>query len=287
METALAELPLAAFTTLAPIGAGSFIALACVLFRKDVGSVQLQALDRAMIAPFVTAGVGFVASFLHLTTPLHALHAFSGIGSSPLTNEICCGIAFMAAAAAYLALALAGKLNAVRKPFAMAVAVLAAVFVVFIGLAYTVPTIASWNTVLVPIDIAGCALVGGGALMACVTSFSGAFDENARATLRKPFSLIIICGAALALIASVAHVASVADMGNAVSQGSDLISSVLPYTVVGLVLIALSAAEALYGIAKGLTPMASLRSAIESFAGIFLIRLSFYAMYLSVGVTMM
>lgn len=286
METALAELPLAIFTTLASIGAGSFIAFACMLFRKDAGGVQLQTLDRAMIVPFIAAGAGFVASFLHLAMPLHALHVFSGIGSSPLTNEICCGIAFMAVAAAYLVLALAGKLNAARKPFAITVAALAAIFVAFIGLAYTVPTIMSWNTVLVPIEMAGYALVGGSTFIACVANFAGAFSEKARTTLRKPFSTIVVCGAALALIASIAHVASIAGMGNAVSQGSELVSRALPCIAAGLALIALSAAEAIHGASKGFSPMASLRAALESFAGIFLLRFSFYALYLSVGVTM-
>lgn len=287
METAFAELPLAIFTTLASIGAGSFIVLACVLWRKDLSSTQMKALDRAMIVPFMVAGAGFVASFLHLTAPLHAVYVFSGVGSSPLTNEICCGIVFMAAAFLYLVLAFIGKLGNARKPFALVVAVLATVFVIFVGLAYIVPTIVSWNTALVPAEMLGYALVGGTALMVCVAQYAGVLDEETRTVLKMPLVILVVCGLVLALAAPITHIAIINGLGNAVSQGSALVSEVLPYVLVGLVLIALSAVELLWGIAKGFTLARGLRSTLEALVGIFLLRLTFYALYLSIGVTLM
>lgn len=287
METAFAELPLAIFTTLSSIGAGSFMVLACVLWRKDLSSAQIKALDRAMLVPFIVAGIGFVASFLHLTAPLHAVYVFSGVGSSPLTNEICCGIVFMAAAFLYLVLALMGKLGRVRKPFAAAVAVLAIAFVIFVGLAYIVPTIVSWNTALVPVEMLGYALVGGTALMVCIAQYAGVLNEETHAVLQKPLVVIVVCGLVLALVAPIAHIASINGMSNAVSQGNALVSEVLPYAAAGLVLIALSAGELLWGIARGFTPARGLRSTLEALAGIFLLRFTFYALYLSIGVTLM
>ena len=40
MEAAFAELPLALFTTLAPAGAGAFVALACAFFAASFTDAQ-------------------------------------------------------------------------------------------------------------------------------------------------------------------------------------------------------------------------------------------------------
>ena len=53
MEAALNELPLALFTTLAPMGAGAFVALACALFTTTFSDEQLRKIDRFMAIPLI------------------------------------------------------------------------------------------------------------------------------------------------------------------------------------------------------------------------------------------
>ena len=86
MEAAFAELPLALFTTLAPMGAGAFIALALAFFTTTFTDDQVKKIDRMTLIPLVVVLVGFAASFFHLASPLHAAGVFAGIGSSPLSE---------------------------------------------------------------------------------------------------------------------------------------------------------------------------------------------------------
>ena len=56
MEAAFSELPLALFTTLAPAGAGAFIALAVAVMTAKIEDDALRKLDRTV-------------SYTHLTLP--------------------------------------------------------------------------------------------------------------------------------------------------------------------------------------------------------------------------
>ena len=177
METALNELPLAIFTTLAPMGAGAFAVLAAAFCTMKLDDVKIKAIDRFSLIPLGLIAVGFIASFFHLASPLKAYGVLSGIGHSPLSNEIAVGMVFFVAAIVYVALGLAGKLSAsARKPFALVVAVLALVFSLFTGLAYMMPTIPSWDSPLVPLEMIGSALLGGALLALVVLALAKAFD---------------------------------------------------------------------------------------------------------------
>ena len=83
----MAELPLALFTTLAPIGAGAFIALAVAFFTTKFSDEQLKKIDRMTTIPVVVLVAGFICAFFHLASPMHAFGVFAGLGASPLSNE--------------------------------------------------------------------------------------------------------------------------------------------------------------------------------------------------------
>ena len=135
MESVFAEMPLALFTTLSSVGSGAFIALAAVVVAAGLDETALRKLDRLSLVPFAVTGVGFVCAFFHLASPLNAFFVFNGIGSSPLTNEICMGMVFMVAAAVYVVLAWTGKLSGgLRRVLAVVCAVFAVVFALFMGL---------------------------------------------------------------------------------------------------------------------------------------------------------
>lgn len=165
MSAAFAELPLAVFTTLAPIGAGALIVLAAVLLATSLEEAQLKRLDRLTAVPIVLVCVGFLASLAHLASPGNVLSAFASVGSSPLSNEVVAGIVFLVVALVYLALALAGKLGGARRAWAAVVGIVGLVFVVFTGMAYMIPTIPSWNTPFGIVQVLGYALAGGAALL--------------------------------------------------------------------------------------------------------------------------
>ena len=81
MQFSVAELPLALFTTLAPLGAGAFIALACAFFTTSFSDEQLKKIDRGTIIPLAIVIVGFICAFFHLASPMNAPSVFFGAGS--------------------------------------------------------------------------------------------------------------------------------------------------------------------------------------------------------------
>lgn len=284
MEAAFAELPLALFTTLAPAGAGAFVALACVFFAASFTDEQLKKIDRMTIIPLLVVLIGFACSFAHLASPMNAMHALAGIGSSPLTNEIVAGGVFVVVALVYTVVALTGALKgAARKGFAAVVAIVAIVFACFTGMAYVMDTIASWNSPLLPVEILGFCLVGGAAFAALVLTLSGAAGD---ALGRQGKNILLIVGgvgALAAVFAAGAQIGGVANLSNAVISGADLVAEALPLLIAGIVCV-LAAAGVLFVVClgKGSVPLAGLAVAL-ALMGIFCLRLAFYATQLSVG----
>ena len=279
MEAAFAELPLALFTTLAPAGAGAFVALACAFFAASFTDEQLKKIDRMTFIPFVVVLVGFACSFAHLASPLNAVNALNGFGSSPLTNEIVMGSVFVA----YLIVALTGKLKgAARKGFAAVVAVFAVVFACFTGFAYMMDTIASWNSPLLPLSIIGFCFAGGASFAALVLALSGSMDGLGR----QGKNLVLIVGGLGILLGAVAagvQVGSVANLSNAVVSGADLVAEAIPVLVIGIVCLLATAAPLFIAVlGKGKVAMAGL-AVVLALVGIFCLRLAFYATQLSVG----
>lgn len=284
MEASFAELPLVFFTTLAPIGAGAFIALAATLATAEIPNEKAKSFDKFSFIPFIVAAIGFCASMLHLANPLNAVNAIAGLGRSPLTNEVCMGGLFMVVALVYLVLAYTGRIGGKRKTLAIVAAVLAVAFALFVGCAYLLPTVSSWNTPLLPLEILGMAMVGGSALYALVQTLAGV--EPAEGS-KKSLTAIAAIGGALAVIALLAHLAMVSGMGTAVAQGGQIISTVAPFAIVGIILVAVAAVEVVRGYGQGMTTGIAIRASIEAIVGTFLVRFAFYAMFLSVGVTLM
>ena len=94
MTSGLDNLSLALFTALAPAGVVAFIIMALArLFAID--HERAVRIDRMIALPFAVALVGFIASATHLGTPANALHVFSGVGTSPLSNEVLAAVMFL------------------------------------------------------------------------------------------------------------------------------------------------------------------------------------------------
>lgn len=284
MEAAFAELPLAVFTTLAPMGAGAFIALAIAFFTATFTDEQFKKIDKLTLIPLVVVLVGFVASFMHLASPLNAFGVFAGIGASPLSNEIVVGVVFVVLAVVYVILALAGKLTASsRKIFAAVVGVAAIVFAVFTGLAYVIDTIASWNTPLVPVQLLGFALVGGMSLGVLVLALAGAIPAALEGKFKAVGMGVVVVGALLAIVGFCMQVMGVNDLANALVSGATLVAGTTMYLGVAVACLVLSVAATVVAL-LGKNPVALAGvAAVLAVIGIFVARLVFYAVEISVG----
>lgn len=287
MEHALAELPLAIFTTLAPIGAGAFIALALVLNTISFNDDQLKKLDKFTLIPLGAVIIGLFASVLHLTTPLNAIHVIGGLGRSPLTNEIAVAGVFTALAFVYCVLALWGKLSlAARKIFSVIVAVAALVFAVFVGLAYTMNTIVSWNTPYTTLEIVGFCLLGGSMLGIFIMILAGVFDEVRASKNSSRFLLAMAgLGTLLAVGAMIGHAIFVNGLYSPVHPGSEMLAEVLFLLVIFIVGALATFACEVFLVLKETKKVFAIAGLTVAVISIFAARMVFYATQMSVGIS--
>ena len=280
----MAELPLALFTTLAPIGAGAFIALAVAFFTTKFSDEQLKKIDRMTTIPVVVLVAGFICAFFHLASPMHAFGVFAGLGASPLSNELLAGVVFAVLAIVYWIVALAGKLGEdARKGFAAVVAVMAIVFACFTGAAYMMETIASWNTPMVPVAVLGFSLLGGICLGVLVLALSGALEDAAKGGFKMAALAVLIVGLVLGVAGLLVQVMSVSGMGNALVDGADLVAAASAPMWIGVVCMVVAAAAAFMALRNTKSTALAAAAPVLAVVGVFAARLAFYAVQLSVG----
>ena len=280
----MAELPLALFTTLAPIGAGAFIALAVAFFTTKFSDEQLKKIDRMTTIPVVVLVAGFICAFFHLASPMHAFGVFAGLGASPLSNELLAGVVFAVLALVYWIVALAGKLGeGARKGFAAVVAVMAIVFACFTGAAYMMETIASWNTPMVPVAVLGFSLLGGVSLGVLVLALSGALEDAAKGGFKMAALVLLVIGLVLGVAGLLVQVMSVSGMGNALVDGADLVAAASAPMWIGVVCMVVAAAAAFMALRNSRSTALAAAAPVLAIVGVFAARLAFYAVQLSVG----
>lgn len=280
----MAELPLALFTTLAPVGAGAFIALAVAFFTTKFSDEQLKKIDRMTTIPVVVLVAGFICAFFHLASPMHAFGVFAGVGASPLSNELLAGVVFAVLAIVYWIVALAGKLGeGARKGFAAVVAVMAIVFACFTGAAYMMETIASWNTPMVPVAVLGFSLLGGICLGVLVLALSGALEDAAKGGFKMAALAVLIVGLVLGVAGLFVQVMSVSGMGNALVDGADLVAAASAPMWIGVVCMVVAAAAAFMALRNTKSTALAAAAPVLAVVGVFAARLAFYAVQLSVG----
>lgn len=280
----MAELPLALSTTLAPIGAGAFIALAVALFTTKFSDEQLKKIDRMTTIPVVVLVAGFICAFFHLASPMHAFGVFAGLGASPLSNELLAGVVFAVLAIVYWIVALAGKLGeGARKGFAAVVAVMAIVFACFTGAAYMMETIASWNTPMVPVAVLGFSLLGGVSLGVLVLALSGALEDAAKGGFKMAALVLLVIGLVLGVAGLLVQVMSVSGMGNALVDGADLVAAASAPMWIGVVCMVVAAAAAFMALRNSRSTALAAAAPVLAIVGVFAARLAFYAVQLSVG----
>lgn len=281
MGTGFAETPLAIFTTLAPMGAGAFLALACAIFASKIDDDALARIDKMAFIPIGVAAVGFIGAFFHLASPLHAFGVFAGIGSSPLSNEIAVGVVFMAVALAYAVLAVMGKLSLkVRKAFVAVVAVLAVVFMAFCGLAYMMYTIPTWNTPASIVQMLGCGIMGGGALGALVL---GCARVEATPQMRGVAVALVVAGLVIGATGFGMQASLAGSVSNIWGIAADLVPALWGMFAVFVACGLVAAILVFVAGKKNFAIVPAAAAFAFSVVGVFVARIAFYGLFMSVA----
>lgn len=94
----LEELPMIFFTTVGQMSVGAFWMLGIIHMLGYARKMSASTIDRLTNAALYACGplliLGFGAASFHLSYPLNALNSMRHAGSSWLTNEILCGVAY-------------------------------------------------------------------------------------------------------------------------------------------------------------------------------------------------
>lgn len=291
METAFAEIPLALFSTLAPVGAGAFLVLAMALSTAKPDADALRRIDRFTAIPVALVVVGFIAAFFHLASPLNAFGVFAGVGRSPLSNELVVGCIFAVVMLAYWIWALTGKMpEGARKGLVWATAALGLVFALFTGMAYMIDTIPSWNTFAGPVQMLGFALLGGAAVGVLVLTLAGCAEQLKAGALKTAVLAVLVAGLVLGIGGFAVQAMAASGMSNALVSGADLVASATMAIVCGIIcLVGTGVCDtfAVRGMGAGALVGVSVGAVALALVGILLMRLAFYAMQVSVGISIM
>ena len=84
------EWPLMIFTVFGQCVAGGFIVLALALLKGDLRAEAQQRVIACMFGLWVLMGIGFIASMLHLGSPMRAFNSLNRVGASALSNDLFC-----------------------------------------------------------------------------------------------------------------------------------------------------------------------------------------------------
>ena len=157
------EWPLMVFTVFGQCVVGGFIVLALALMTGKLSREQEQRVVGSMLGLWVLMGIGFIASTMHLGSPLRAFNSLNRVGASSLSNEIASGAIFFAVGGIGWLLAVCKKLPAgLRSLWLVVTMVLGVIFVWMMVRVYnTIDTVPTWYTVWTPLSFFLTLFIGG------------------------------------------------------------------------------------------------------------------------------
>lgn len=214
------EWPLMIFTVFGQCVAGGFIVLALALMKGGLRADAQQRIITSMFGLWVLMGLAFVASTMHLGSPLRAFNSLNRIGASALSNEIASGSLFFAVGGLGWLLAVLKKMpSALRMLWLMATMILGVVFVWMMVRVYnSIDTVPTWHTVWTPLSFFLTMFIGGPLLGYLLLSMAGVSGRPLR--LLPMVSLLALI---VSLVTGLMQGIELATIHSSVQQASTLV----------------------------------------------------------------
>lgn len=287
-DTALSELTLVLFTTLAPSGALAFVLVALYLVFAKIEEDDRRKIDKMLILPLTVSMVGLIASSTHLGNPANALYVFLGVGRSPLSTEVFFAVIFLLLAGLYWIYSFSTRtIPTLQKAWLLAIATASLAFITAVAFAYSARTIVGWSSVFTPINLWLNALVGG-PLLALLTFQLSGHKKIAETKYAGILCAISVAALLVNMLSMLVQNTGLESIGNSCTSATTLIS-VYPLFIAGFVVLGLIAQILFLASIKRKT-LPSLKMSILAcvlvFLGIFLTRFAFYMMHMTVGLSM-
>ncbi|HGG8765845.1 TPA: dimethyl sulfoxide reductase anchor subunit family protein [Enterobacter cloacae] len=140
------EWPLVIFTVFGQCVAGALLVSGLAWMRESDEAVRTR-IVRSMFFLWLVMGVGFIASVMHLGSPLRAFNSLNRVGASALSNEIAAGSVFFAVGGFWWLVSVIGKMPpALGKVWMVVSQILGIVFVWAMTRVYQIDTVPTWYT---------------------------------------------------------------------------------------------------------------------------------------------
>lgn len=209
------EWPLVLFTVLGQCVVGAVIVMGLAWNCASNNSELQQKIVRSMFFIWVLMGVAFLASVMHLGSPLRAFNSLNRVGQSALSNEIASGSVFFAVGGFWWLIAVLKKMPvAIGRVWLAATMVLGLVFVWAMTRVYQIDTVPTWHNGYTTLSFFITIVLGGpllGTLLLRAVGYS--FHGTKLATLSVlalfvAIAVIVLQGSELAAIQSSVQQAS-------------------------------------------------------------------------------
>ncbi|HEC1648938.1 TPA: dimethyl sulfoxide reductase anchor subunit, partial [Yersinia enterocolitica] len=245
------EWPLMVFTVLGQCVVGGFIVLGLALILGDLNRGQQQRLHRSMFVLWVLMALAFIASTLHLGSPMRAFNSLNQVGESALSNEIAAGSAFFAVAGIYWLLAVFDKMPVVLGKIWLVIAmILGVVFVYAMCRVYSIDTVPTWDNLYTPLGFALTTLIIGPMLGYLLLQWSGV-----NGYMMQQLPLISVLAVIISVASVIMQAASLPMIYSSVQQATDLIPLYGTLMVWRLVLLVLGLGCWICPLIRGRAPM--------------------------------
>ncbi len=140
------EWPLMIFTVFGQCVAGALIVMGFVWLKENDDKARMR-IVRSLFFLWLVMGIGFMASVLHLGSPLRAFNSLNRVGASALSNEIAAGSLFFAVGGFWWLVSVIGKMPpALGKIWLVVSQLLGIVFVWAMTRVYQIETVPTWYT---------------------------------------------------------------------------------------------------------------------------------------------
>ncbi|KAB0885670.1 dimethyl sulfoxide reductase anchor subunit family protein [Cronobacter muytjensii] len=209
------EWPLVLFTVLGQCVAGGLIVTGQAWFNGNQN--DRARIVRVMFFLWVLMGIAFLASVMHLGSPLRAFNSLNRLGDSPLSNEIASGSLFFAVGGLWWLVAVLGKMpEALGKAWLIVAMALGALFIFAMTRVYQINTVPTWHNGYTTPGFFLTAFLGGPLLGALLLAAAGVAGS-------RVFTVVCVLALVISLAGALMQSASLAGIHTSVQQASALL----------------------------------------------------------------
>lgn len=213
------EWPLMFFTVVGQCVIGAYWVMALALLAGNLRPDRIRRVRQSMFFLWLLMGLGFMASMMHLGSPLRAINALNRLGASPLSNEIASGSLFFALGGTYWLVAALNRMpKRLDKIWLVITALSGLGFLYAMGQVYSIDTVPTWDNAYTPLSFVLTVFIGG-PLLGYVLLQKAGVDCRGRRLLPWISVIAII----ISITAIMMQAAGLAAIHSSVQQASQLV----------------------------------------------------------------